>query len=101
MVTINNYDELLTYLNGLGIVHPSKLIGWRQQDLCFYADTLKDLAKEYPFTLHYFRSRRRRLRYTFKVNGRIWELPMDARSKQAPREYVRAAHKQTLNAQAS
>lgn len=89
MVKVQTYQELLTYLNGLGIVHPSKPIGWRQQDLCSFADDLQVLAGEYPFSIHYHRAKtQKNARYGvhFTVNGRTWALPYDARSSRPPRE---------------
>jgi hypothetical protein len=89
MVKVQTYQELLTYLNGLGIVHPSKPIGWRQKDLCSFADDLQVLAGEYPFSIHYHRAKtQKNARYglRFTVNGRTWALPYDARSNRPPRE---------------
>ena len=32
MKTVNNWEELLEYVNRLGIIHKDKPIGWRQQE---------------------------------------------------------------------
>jgi hypothetical protein len=68
MTTINDYDELLTYLNRIGVVNKDKPIGWRQHDLCSIADKILFLRKrEYPFNISYRRGIFDRL--CFKING--------------------------------
>jgi hypothetical protein len=68
MITINDYDGLLEYLNRVGVVSKNKPIGWRQQDLCSIADKILFLRRGgYPFNISYRRGIYDRL--CFKING--------------------------------
>jgi len=79
-----NYQDLIEYLNRLGIVHKDKPIGWRQQDLCAIADRLLACAKGrvFPFYVRYLCTY---LLYApdslyFAVDGITYRLPLDMRS---------------------
>lgn len=57
MKQVNNFDECLEYVNRLGIVSPSKPIGWRQSDMVAIVGKLEHLIGKYPFKVRYHRAR--------------------------------------------
>ena len=73
MKKVSDYDELLHYVNRLGIVNKTKPIGWRQGDLCAIANALERIAqfhsnKPYPFLVKYHR-KESLMSVVFTVNG--------------------------------
>ncbi len=78
-----NYQDLLEYLNRLGVVNPSKPTGWRQQDLCAMADRLIACAKGrvFPFYIRFWReySKGTSALY-FSIDGVTYGIPSDMRS---------------------
>ena len=69
MKQVNSFQECLEYVNRLGIVNPSKPIGWRQQDLCAIVEKLEWLmGKRYPFKVRFCR-KHSNARLTFSTVG--------------------------------
>lgn len=60
MKEVKDFQECLEYVNRLGIVNPSKPIGWRQQDLCAIVSTLEVMADKSSSVLHPFTCRHNR-----------------------------------------
>jgi hypothetical protein len=57
MKEVRNFTECLEYVNRLGIVHPLKPFGWRQQDLCAIVATLEVMADMSSSVARVFRCR--------------------------------------------
>ena len=70
MKTINNWEELLEYLNRLGVVNRHKPIGWRQEELMTILVKIEshvNTMPKYPFKIKYLRAMSR-TSLNFKIN---------------------------------
>ena len=84
MKQINNFDECLEYVNRLGIVSPSRPIGWQQNDLVAIISELetasvnqKQTSYPYPLKVQFHRGASQGVnwhRLIFRVNGRYMEM---------------------------
>ena len=86
MKSVYNYQDLIQYLNRLGVVS-RRPIGWKQQDLCAMADRLLACAESrtLPFTVHFFRKWSVTGGLKFSVgnykNETVYQLPYDMRDE--------------------
>ena len=93
---VNSFNECLEYVNRLGIINPTKPIGWRQNDLVAIVHSLETASewsgtkgthiwkprhnnvgypKAYPFTVKFLRRNSEGSRVLrFYVNGRLVEM---------------------------